>query len=120
MVRVICLKATPHVNEVYRCSHCYKLWDLSTLHGAWVCPDCGKNISIRITAATHSYECQRVRPEELDVHDIIFLPTFSKESYKILNITKEKNGYNLALEGYGTLCISPDSIVARIMGAWQD
>lgn len=110
------LKAIPHASEIYRCPYCNKQWDLSALHNAWVCPDCRKNISIRITVATNSYECQRVRPEELNVHDIIFLTTHSEVSYEILNITKEKNGYNLALKGYRTLLISPDSIIIRIIG----
>lgn len=108
----------PHESEIYRCPHCNKPWKFSALHGAWVCPDCGKNISIRITVATHRYECQRVRPEELNPKNIIFISL--SDSYEILNITKEKNGYNLALKGYGTHRIGLNDFVTRIIGFWQD
>ena len=85
----------PHVSEIYRCSYCKKEWSFSAVYKAWVCPECGRHISIRITTPTNNYECQRVYPEELRLDDIILLP---ESDHQILDIEKRKDGYFFGVE----------------------
>ncbi len=107
----------PHVSEIYRCSYCKKEWSFSAVYKAWVCPECGRHISIRITTPTNNYECQRVYPGELRLDDIILLP---ESDHQILDIEKRKDGYFLAMKNYGRIFFRPNDILIRIIGFWQE
>lgn len=124
MERKIEMKSHRFIKEYYFCNSCDTQFNIEELLGTtepeWRCPKCNKHLDIYARLKDWKIVVQRKFPNELkkgdDIH--VFGYQFS-DIHEIKNISKNKKGYTLSLEGHGPFEIKEDVWVNVHEGTWS-
>lgn len=103
--------------EIYKCLWCKKEYTYWDIFKTWKCPTCERPLNIRITVEGNPQSCQRLKPNELRIGDLVTLDT--RHTHELLNVQKEGDNYILALKGYRRHPVHKDDFIIIIDAAWS-
>lgn len=108
----------PHFSEQYRCNPCNKSFKLIDVNRTWLCPDCGRSISIKVIHSDGAYSCHRLYPSKIRKEQFVSLD--GKNFHEVLDNVVKGQDYRMALKGYKVVHIDSHDFVLVINGGWYD